>query len=398
LYQFRVFQGEEITLKLQEINQQIKHVSQVFTDILIERGLLESKLFPVNEYISVGFYQVYENLYDVMKQVWDKTTPEELAKKSKTLLSQVQGLSISYLWLYYGLARMGIIFNKCDGDPNKESAEKREQWKWMLEKWNELATHYFNSGKSTVAASGRVNLAFDQDTVTWLMDNMHSVTEDQVKKIRRTLGSIELYAFLDECEARAKIIDHGPYQVSDDEILVISEYTNLHDGKDDLWMPWSDTETKLPTSSLGVAMTIKGATASFNDIGTMTVDPGDYSRLVTKVAAYTKHGQKVVPLGLDELPAYAEAADAAQAELYMKFAEWDKRSLMIAGAEVYWRGFKRFTDQVGITEKVDWKLTPSIADEHVPFFMVEEADPAFFRMFRMDDEMESDPTLYYLPE
>jgi hypothetical protein len=47
---------------------------------------------------------------------------------------------------------------------------------------------------------------------------------------------------------------------------------------------------------------------------------------------------------------------------------------------------------------VDWKLSPSIVEEHVPFFMEEEADPAFIRMFRLDEEMEADPTFYLLPE
>ncbi|TFG04324.1 hypothetical protein EU538_12460 [Candidatus Thorarchaeota archaeon] len=385
-------------METREINELIAHLSGVFSDILVERGLLESELFPVNEYICVGFYQTYERLYDVMGQVWGRISPEELAQQSKTLLSEVHGLSISYLWLYYALARMGVIFNKLDGDPSKEPAERQEQWKFMLENWYRLATNYFNSGKPTIAASGAVNRVMDDETVDWLMSIIEPAPEEQVKKTRRIMGSVDLYAFLDECEARAKIIDHGPYHVSDDEILVFSEYTNLHDGQGDLWMPWSDTEAKLPTSTLGVAMTIKGVNARFNDIGTMTIEPGDYSKLVTGVGAYTKRGDKVVRLGLDELPPYAEAADAAQAELYMKFAEWDKRKLMIAGAEVYWRGFKRFTDTVGITDKVDWKLSPSIVEEHVPFFMDEEADPAFIRMFRLDEEMESDPTFYLLPE
>lgn len=385
-------------MDIKKINEQLTHLSWVFSDILAERGLLESKLFPVNEYISVGFYQTYEKQFDVMKKVWDRISPEELAKKSKTLLSDIQALSITYQWLYYSLARMGVVFNKYGGDPAKEPAERQEQWKWLLEKWHGLATSYFNSGQSTVASSGAANLAFEEETLTWLHDNLEPVTEEQVKKIRRGVGSVDLYAFMDECEARAKIIDHGPYPFGDDEILVISEYTHLHDGKEDLWLPWSDTEAKLPTSTLGVAMTIRDATARFNDIGTMTVEPGDYSRLVTQACAYCKRGQKVVPLGLDELAAYAEAADNAQAELYMKFAQWDKKTLMIAGAEAYWKCFARYTDQVGITDQIDWKLSPSIIDEHIPFFMENDADPAFIRFGRFDEEMDEDPTLYLLPE
>lgn len=385
-------------MNIKETNGLIKHISNIFENVLAERGLLESKLFPVSEYISVSCYHTYENLYDVMKQVWARTTPEQLAKKSKTLLSDIHALSITYNWLYYSLGRMGVLFNELESDASREPAKKREEWKYILEQWYRLATSYFNTGKHSVLSSGKVNLAFDDKTIKWLLDNMQPVTEDQVKKVRRAVGAVDLYAFLEECEARAKIIDHGPYKIGKDEILVVSEYTRLYDGKGKPWLPWSETEAKLPSSTLGVAMTIKNATATFNDVGTMTVEPGDYSRLVTRLVSYTKRGNKVVPLGIDELPAYGEAADAAQAELYMRFSEWDKKKLMLAGAMAYWRGFARYTDAVGITDKVDWNISKSVEDKYVPFFMKNDADAAFMRFGRFDDEMVSDPTLYLLPE
>ena len=369
-----------IVLEIADVNKQIAHLSKVFANILLERSLLESKLFPVNAYICVGFYQTYACLHDVMKEVWARVTPEELAKRSKTLLSPVQALSISYLWLYYSLARMGEIYNKCGKKAAREPAEKREQWRFMLEQWHKLATNYFNSGQSTVAASGRTNLAFDDASLRWIRDHLQPVTMQQVTKARRAIGSIDLYAFLEECEARAKIVDHGPYPLDNGEMLVVSEYTNLYDGRGRHWLPWSATEAKLPSSSLGVAMTLRDAKATFNDIGTMTIDPGDYSKLVTNMAAYARHGDKIVSVGLDELPAYSEAATNAQAELYMKFAGMDRKQLLLSGATAYWRGFARFTDQVGITDKVDWNISQAVQDEHLQYFMDHNEDPAFFRL------------------
>jgi len=154
-----------------------------------------------------------------------------------------------------------------------------------------------------------------------------------------------------------------------------------------------------------VAMTIKGAKARFNDIGTMSVDPGDYTKLVTRMAAYTKKGENIVPVGIDELPAYGEAATNAQGELYMKFAGMDRRQLLLAGAEAYWRGFARYTDQVGITDQVQWKLAQSVLDEHLEFFMTHNEDPAFNRIKMkvlkskaLPFLKEKDPILYLLPE
>jgi hypothetical protein len=152
-------------------------------------------------------------------------------------------------------------------------------------------------------------------------------------------------------------------------------------------------------------MAIKGARATFNDIGTMTIDPGDYNRLVTKVFAYAKKNGSAVSLHLDELSAYAEAAEEAQAELYMKFAEMDRKQLLLAGAEAYWRCFVRYTDVVGVTSEVDWKISPEVQEEYLPFFLTHDEDPAFSRIKMKAIKMkalpflrERDPVLYYLPE
>jgi hypothetical protein len=392
-------------MKIEEINEQITHLSSVFANIVLERSLLESKLFPVNAYISLGFYQTYSELYDVMKQVWEKVTPEQLAEKNRGLLSPIQALSISYLWLYYSLARMGKIYNKCGGDPAKEPPEKMEQWKWMLEKWYALATTYFASGKSTVAASGGKNIGLGNDAIEWVKDHIQPVSPEQTSKVRRTIGSVDLYAFIDECEARAKIVNHGPYPMNNGENLVLTEYTNLHDGHGRLWLPWSATEAKLPSSTLGIAMTLKEAKTRFNDIGTMTVDPGDYSKLVSGIAAYRKSGNKIFSVGLDELPAYAEAADNAQAELYMKFAQMERKELLISGATAYWRCFARYTDAVGITDKISWNLAQSVLDEYLPIFMKANEDPAFSRIKKKVIKMkalpflkERDPIMYLMPK
>jgi len=230
----------------------------------------------------------------------------------------------------------------------------------MLENWYRLATKYFDSGKPTVASSDKKNIALNEPSLKWTNDHLQPVDTDQTVRVRRTIGSIDLYAFLEECDARAKIVNHGPYPLGNDEILVISEYINLYDGRGRLWLPWSATEAKLPISTLGIAIAIRGAKATFNDIGTIIVEPADYSKFVTKMVAYTEKGGGIAEVPLEELPAYAEAAERAHMELYMKFSQMDREALIRAGATAYWRGFARYTDQVGITDEVEWSLSKTI--------------------------------------
>jgi hypothetical protein len=82
----------------------------------------------------------------------------------------------------------------------------------------------------------------------------------------------------------------------------------------------------------------------------------------------------------------------------MTFSEWDKKELLLAGAKAYWRGFARYTNQVGITDKIDWDISETVQEEYLPYFMEADADPAFLRMFREEEERKKDPTMYLLPE
>ncbi|MFX1581007.1 MAG: hypothetical protein ACFFCJ_02055, partial [Promethearchaeota archaeon] len=250
----------------------------------------------------------------------------------------------------------------------------------------------------TIEGSGYTNLAFGDDVLNWLKDRLEPVSSPQVSALRKAIGTVDLYAFMDECEARAKISEHGPYPLENKESLVITEYTHLYDGKEPLWLPWSETETPLPTASLGVAMTLKGVKAKFSDTGTMTLDPAEYGEHVQQMVAYTKSGNKLKELGLDELSVYATAANASQEELFMRFADWDKQERLIAGAKAYMRGFARYTNQVGITDQIDWDLTSHSTEEYVPYFMTHDGDNAFTRMFRSPEDRAKDPTFYKLPE
>ena len=105
---FIVFgQGGINTLQVAEINEQISHLSKVFSKIVLERSLLESKLFPVNAYICVGFYQCYDQLYSVMKQVWDRITPRGPGKKEQEAALARSG-TLDYLSL-------ALLFAGADG-------------------------------------------------------------------------------------------------------------------------------------------------------------------------------------------------------------------------------------------------------------------------------------------
>ncbi len=383
-------------MDVKEANELIRHVSEVVDYQVTHRGLLESQLFPVTAYICVSFYNSYDILYGILKRVSERTTPEKMGKESRKMLSELHAMTLFYIPLYYMCGRMGEIFAN-SGDPKSEPKEKREQTIFILDFWRRLASSYFPGGKLTVNDSNWKNLALNQSDVDWGKEQIIDITPEEGAKIKRIMTNLEVYAFLEECEARAKLCDHGPYNMSKNEILVFSEILHLYDGGKPHF-PWSATEAKAPYSNIAYAFRLKGVKTKFDDFSTMTTDPVYFTEKITGVALFTRDGDKVKPLDLDVLEAFNDFAQKAQAELYLKFSEWDKRQRLIAGAFAYCYGYARFTNFVGITNKINWDLTERTMKKYVPFFMENDFDPGIPRLFRSEEEKKDDPSLYFIAE
>ncbi|WXG42503.1 MAG: hypothetical protein WED04_00080 [Promethearchaeati archaeon SRVP18_Atabeyarchaeia-1] len=379
------------------INELITRLSEVVDYQVTSRGLLESKLFPVTAYICVSFYNSYDMLYPVLKKVSEKTTPERMGKESRKILSELHALTIFYIPLYYMSGRMGYIFRN-KGDPRSESEEKREQTMFILGFWNRLSSSYFPGGKNTVYESNKMNIALNQPDIDWVRDHIKSVKSEEVAKVKKTMASLDLVTYLDECEARAKLGEHGPYRINDGETIVLREILHLYDGGKPHF-PWSATQAKAPHSNIAFAFRLKDVESRFDDFSQITTKPVDFTNNITGVALFTREGNTVKPLDLDVLEGFADYAAKANKELFMKFSKWDKRQRLIAGAFAYCYGYARYTNFVGITDQIKWDLTENTMNTYVPIFMKSDFDPAIPRLMRGKAQKQKEgPSLYLLPE
>ena len=109
--------------------------------------------------------------YEILKKVSERTTPEQMGKDSRKILSEIHALSIFYIPLYYMAGRMGEICRN-NNDPRSESNEKREQTMFILDFWKRLASSYFPSDKISVLDSEKMNIALDQSDVDLAMEHV----------------------------------------------------------------------------------------------------------------------------------------------------------------------------------------------------------------------------------
>ena len=384
-------------MNIKEANELIAKASELVDYQVSKRGLLESQLFPVTAYICVSFYNAYDMLYDVLSKVAKKTTPEKLGKESRKILSEIHALSIFYLPLYYMVGRMGEI-SRNNGDSHSEPEEKREQTMFVLDFWNRLAQSYFSNSKLSVYDSNKKNIALDQPDIDWVSDRLIQVSEEEARSIKRTMAHLETVSFLDECEARAKICDHGPYEMGDNEIVVFREISHLYAGGKPHFS-WSETEAKAPYPNIAFAYRLKNVETTFDDFATLETKSADFLNTITGIGIFTRDRNKVKSIDFEELTAFNDYAIKANKELFLKFSKWDRKQRLIAGAYAYCYGYARYTNFVGITDEINWDLTEKTMQKYIPEFMESDFDPGIPRLMRSKAKKKREgPSLYLLPE
>ena len=384
-------------MDIKEANKLIAHASELVDYQVSKRGLLETQLFPVTAYICVSFYNAYDMLYDILKKISEKTTPEIMGRESRKILSEIHALSIFYIPLYYMIGRMGEI-QRNGGDSKSESPEKREQTLFVLDFWKRLATSYFKDEKISVYDSNKKNIVLDDSTVKKTLNNVIDLSKEEVIKVKRTAANLEVVSFLDECEARAKICDHGPYKISDNESLVFREISHLYDGGSPHF-PWSETSAEAPFNNIAFAFRLKDVEISFDDFATLETIPQDYTDNITGVALLTRSGDEVKNLDLNILDSFRDYSERANKELFLKFSKWDRKQRLIAGAYAYCYGYARYTNFAGISGDIKWDLTERTMKTYVPMFMESDFDPGIPRLFRSKSKKRKEgPSLYLLPE
>ncbi|MBY8981017.1 MAG: hypothetical protein KGD72_11550 [Candidatus Lokiarchaeota archaeon] len=384
-------------MNIKEANELIAHASELVDYQVSKRGLLETQLFPVTAYICVSFYNAYDMLYDILKRISEKTTPEIMGRESRKILSEIHALSIFYIPLYYMVGRMGEI-QRNGADPRSESPEKREQTLFVLDFWKRLATSYFKDEKLSVYDSNKKNMILDRSTVEKTLNNVVDLSKEEVIKLKRTVANLEVVSFLDECEARAKICDHGPYKISDNESLVFREISHLYDGNSPHF-PWSETNAKAPFNNIAFAFRLKDVESNFDDFATVDSIPQDFTDNITGVALLTRSGEKVKNLDLNILDSFKDYSERANKELFLKFSKWERKQRLIAGAYAYCYGYARYTNFAGITGDINWDLTERTMNTYVPMFLESDFDPGIPRLFRSKSKKRKEgPSLFLLSE
>jgi hypothetical protein len=375
--------------------------------------------------------------YNILKKIANKISPEEIARRSKTLgapLNQLAFCSIAMLYLH---GRAEVIFDnltkKTQGKTNiiVEPETKKKETKFILDFWSRLSPHYLND-ESLIIDNNKITFLSDE-YINKLKDQMIPISKNKelVKELKQTIAQMTILNFLSAADCRMGIFEHGPYYFEDNpEPLIFKEFKIFqHERKQ--YDPISDiiplkTTIPSPIPNVIFGMTLRDMNKlEFNNWGTLFADPSDFTSNITSIGIWTKEPMLIKnmrypnkmgslitlsPKILDELNEFAKNGTK---ELYVKFSNWSHIKKLMLGAGIYANSIlsacARF---VGLEKDFNWTwaldyaedkpLNVDLNEEKLKWYIdtLEKTSvhPFISRIFRTWRRQKNDPFYYYLQD
>ncbi len=364
----------------QEANELIANFSKSMIGNIVLRDFLESKIFPVNYYIMVATYILYDQSYqyNILKKVASKISPENIAKRSKCLGSPLNQLAFYSIIMLYLAGRATVIYDnlykKKNGEHNViiEPEIKKKETKFILDFWKRLSPNFRNDG-ALIVENKEITM-LNEEYINTLKDQMIPVNNEIINKLRQTIAHITIFNFLFQAECRAGISEHGPYYFEGvPEPLIFKEFQYLYTGKKvfgvDISANLPQKVTKpSPVPNVIFGMTLKNMNKiEFNDWGTLFADPSDFSKNITSIGIWTKeliHPKdlrypdnmgKLIPLPLNILDDLSDFAKRGTKELYLDYSKWSFIKKLMLGTSLYANNCSAIlASYAGIENDFDW--------------------------------------------
>jgi len=236
----------------EEANELIALFSKSVRGNLLSRGEgVESRVFPITHYIHVACYILYDQSYqyNVLKEIASKISPEEIARRSKTLgvpLNQLVFYSIAMLYLH-GRAQVindNLFEKRTNPHIIVEPESKKKETKFILDFWRRLSSNYLNDGTLTVE-NKELTFLSDYD-INNLKDQMIHINGNKeiITKLKQTIAQLTIFNYTFKADCRIGISEHGPYFFNDKSYpLIFKEFQLPHPDKTNFGI---DTSKFLP--------------------------------------------------------------------------------------------------------------------------------------------------------
>jgi hypothetical protein len=323
------------------------------------RALLRSVLFDVPRRSSIGWYCYYDRAPGLLRELMQQLSPEEIGRRMRQVCSRPYYLQLSILMCSYFGARQQLLLNDGLRPGQRFTQEKADDALLVVDFWQRACRAYRADGQLFADQGDTGQPILPSNDVEWLNERITPSSADEHVRLRRLAATLELYGFMLHGEQRDGLFAHGPYDVGNDNQVVMLEFTDLQND----FLPWADTAVKNPYPNLVLVRRISGVQVHFDMFGGIRWDAPDLAPHVLAEGLFTRTvDDTVVPVSMDEIEHIESCAAAAQTELFLKAAEWSPRYKAEYGVQLFANHFRLFFESLSDSDAWDERIRSEFED------------------------------------
>lgn len=332
----------------------VGHMGRAFKPEMTRRSSFTSELFPMLPYMTLSVIEDFHSYPARVAAIEQAMRAEEIGRRLASEPGQASPLWIWMVGYHYLCGRECLIqLGRLRRD------ERRDEIRTVVDFWRRLTLAHRGDGTLDYRDAGFTNRYLPADAVERLAGSTTPLDPGAAKALKRLNATASGYAFLYFCDSRVGICDSGPYPRPDGRALIVRDYLSL--GRSAWAYPWAEG-LEPPYDALTLVLGYDPAAFSsfeINDWGTTFTEPDQLLAAVTEAAVVGHRpdgGRRV--LDPAEWAEVTTELSRAHLELYQRFAEMDRQERIMSATRMYTSGLRPFAAVAGVTDRVDWSMSP----------------------------------------
>jgi hypothetical protein len=345
--------------ELLDANAYLRKASESFFFQCTTRTVQESKLFPVNPYIAMSYFNAWYRWPELLRKVDAAMPAEEIGDRARQVGSYVNTITMGIISQFY-LGGRQILLDMGMLKPT----DAMDDVLFVLdfaERINQ-SLHRAHAHVMPSDAGQRAQIHNERQTQVFEADALGVEPGDRLHtSFGRFMATASAYGFLSHCENRLSFNNHGPYRTSGGREMLVRDMLDLAECD----YPWMDgVAAGIEHNNLTIVVILKDTHFHIvDDWGSFEATPSYDAANIVAVGVYTSDhlSDGYIPVHMDSASDLADHLDQLREQMaeattgmWKMMAGWTREQMIDAGLLVYSGVTKDLAHFAGVYEQSDW--------------------------------------------
>ncbi|MFC4943607.1 PEP-utilizing enzyme [Pseudonocardia sp. GCM10023141] len=332
----------------------VGHMGRAFKPEITRRSGFTSELFPMLPYMTLSVIDDFHTYAERIAIIDAALPAEEIGRRLRAQPGLVSPLWIWMVGYHYLTGRECLIqMGKLGRD------ERRDEIRTVVDFWRRLTLAHRGDGTLDYKDAAFTNRYLPAEVVDGLVAQGSPLDPAAAKALKRLNATVTGYGFLYFTDSRVGICDSGPYPRPDGRATIVRDFLSL--GSGEFAYPWA-AKLDPPYKGLTLALTYDPAAFTefeINDWGTTFTEPDQLLSAVTEAAVVGHRSDGTTELlGPDRWAELMTDISRTHMDLYQVFADMGREERIWSATQMYTAGLRPFAALAGVTDDVDWSISP----------------------------------------